>query len=102
MKITILCTSREHPVNDWLYRWKEKQQQHSVSICRDRQELPGGDLLFLVSCSQIVDAQARRKYRYTLVLHASDLPKGRGWSPHIWKLIEGAKSITVSLLEAED
>ncbi len=41
-------------------------------------------------------------YQASLVLHASDLPEGRGWSPHIWQIIEGATEITVSLLEAED
>ena len=34
--------------------------------------------------------------------HASDLPKGRGWSPHIWQVLEGKQEIRVSLLEAED
>ena len=38
----------------------------------------------------------------TLVIHASDLPHGRGWSPHVWEIINGATDITLSLLEAED
>ena len=37
-----------------------------------------------------------------MVIHASDLPKGRGWSPHIWEIINGAKFLTISLLEAAD
>ncbi|UYG06029.1 formyltransferase family protein [Halomonas sp. M4R1S46] len=103
MRITLLCTSSDHPVNAWLLRWREKnQKQHDIVLCRNRQELPGGDVLFLVSCNQVIDAKTRAKYRHTLVLHASDLPKGRGWSPHIWALLEGAKSITVSMLEAAD
>lgn len=103
MKITLLNTSAEHPINPWLYRWmEEKQGEHEVVLCRDREELPGGDILFLVSCSQIINAETRANYRHTLVLHASDLPKGRGWSPYIWTLLEGAEVITVSLLEAED
>ena len=36
-----------------------------------------------------------------MVLHASDLPKGRGWSPHIWELLDGAEQITLTLLEAD-
>ncbi|WP_168016894.1 formyltransferase family protein [Halomonas salinarum] len=103
MEITLLCTDVDHPVNDWLLRWKDQHQgKHDIAICRDRQDLSGGDILFLVSCSQIIDAKHRDKYQHVLVLHASDLPKGRGWSPHIWALLEGAKTITVSLLDAED
>ena len=61
-----------------------------------------GDILFLVSCSEIVKKDIRMKFRHTLVLHASSLPKGRGWSPHIWEILNGADQIVISLLEAED
>lgn len=103
MKITLLCTDRDHPVNAWLLRWQEHHcVEHDIILCRDRHELPGGDLLFLISCSQIIDAATRSQYWHTLVLHASNLPRGRGWSPHVWELLKGADTITVSLLEAED
>lgn len=103
MNISVLCTNQHHPVNEWLQRWQTLHQaNHQIAICRDRNELCGGDLLFLVSCSQIIDARIRAKYRNTFVLHASDLPKGRGWSPYIWELLEGAETITVSLISAED
>lgn len=101
MRITILCTDSKHPVNAWIL-WLEHHSNEDVVVCRDKSELPGGDLLFLVSCSQIINSTARAKYRHTFVLHASDLPKGRGWSPHIWSLLDGAKEITVSLIAAED
>lgn len=58
--------------------------------------------MFLVSCSEIINANDRAQYKACLVLHASDLPKGRGWSPHIWALVQGAEVITLAMLEAED
>jgi len=75
---------------------------HLVSLVYDKTALEGGDILFLVSCSQIIGEQERKKFKSTLVLHASDLPKGRGWSPHVWDVLSGANEITVSLLEAND
>jgi len=75
---------------------------HSITIAFDKAELQGGDILFLVSCSQIIKDTERKSYKATLVLHASDLPQGRGWSPHIWSILGGANRITVSLLEAND
>jgi methionyl-tRNA formyltransferase len=75
---------------------------HNVSLVFETSQLIGGDVLFLVSCSQIVRDVERNKYKATLVLHASDLPKGRGWSPYVWSILEGAKQITVSLLEATE
>jgi methionyl-tRNA formyltransferase len=77
-------------------------KSHSVSLCYDKADLQGGDILFLVSCSQIIHESERKKYRAAFVLHASDLPKGRGWSPHIWSILNGANQITVCLLEAND
>lgn len=103
MKITILCSDREHPVNAYLDSWIETaQRHHQIELIRSRSELTDGDFLFLVSCSEIIQVQHRQSYRHTLVLHASDLPKGRGWSPHVWELVGGAETITLSLLEAED
>lgn len=103
MRISLLCSDEQHPVNQYLRRWIAAQQGvHQVELVRKKSELSGGDILFLISCSEIVGAADRAAYRATLVLHASDLPHGRGWSPHIWQLIEGADEITLSLLEAED
>ncbi len=103
MKITILCSDHEHPVNTHLNLWaNEFKSEHEISIVRRKGDATGGDLLFLISCHEIISAADRNKYRKTLVIHASDLPKGRGWSPHIWQLVHGATEITLSLLEAED
>lgn len=44
----------------------------------------------------------RTHFQHTLVLHASDLPQGKGWSPHVWSVVDSADQITLSLLEAED
>ncbi len=103
MLISLLCSDEQHPVNEYLKRWISVQQGvHQVELVRRKSELSGGDILFLISCSEIVGQTDRSSYRVALVLHASDLPRGRGWSPHIWQLIEGADEIILSLLEAED
>jgi methionyl-tRNA formyltransferase len=103
VKVTVLCNDPEHPVNKTLKKWIEQVgEQHSIDLVRSKSELVGGDFLVLVSCSEIIKAQHRAMYKHTLVLHASDLPQGRGWSPHVWELINGSESITLSLLEAED
>lgn len=103
MNITILCSSITHPVNNMLSQWLENNSiEHHVRLVRSKAELQGGDILFLVSCSELINKQDREKFKRTLVIHASDLPKGRGWSPHVWDVVNGANEITISLLEAED
>jgi methionyl-tRNA formyltransferase len=104
MKISILCSDVNHPVVNHLHNWIKKIliKGHNASLVFDRSDLPGGDILFLVSCSQVILDIDRYKYKASLVLHASDLPKGRGWSPHIWSILAGNSLITVTALEATE
>lgn len=103
MKITLLCSDPKHPVMTKLECWAARVEgRHSVLIVNSRSELTGGDFLFLVSCAEMISKRDRALFKHTLVLHASDLPNGRGWSPHVWELVGGAKHLTLSLLEAED
>jgi methionyl-tRNA formyltransferase len=104
MRISILSSDPLHPVVPCLRQWQRQMEArgHSVALCFEKAALPGGDLLFLVSCGHIVRQSDRARYGAVLVLHASDLPRGRGWSPHIWAIVNGACEITVSMLEAAD
>ncbi|MEX1086351.1 MAG: formyltransferase family protein [Steroidobacteraceae bacterium] len=89
---------------EWLKAWIRKTtlRGHEVWLGNRKSELPGGDVLFLVSCCEIIEPGVRARYRASLVLHASDLPVGRGWSPHVWGVLAGANEITVCLVEAGD
>ena len=102
MHISILTSDPAHDVVAELRSWMSRMAAlgHAVHLAFDKTQLPGGDMLFLVSCHHIVRAAERARYRAALVLHASDLPHGRGWSPHIWAILGGANRIVVSLLEA--
>jgi methionyl-tRNA formyltransferase len=104
MKISILCTDRNHPIFYEIEKWAKKALDYgyAIDVFTDKSQLIGGDFLFLLSCSQRIDKEVRRKYRFNLLLHASDLPEGRGWSPHIWAIINGSNKIIVSLLEVND
>jgi len=104
MKIDIFCSNPLHPVIDVMKNldYNYPPELHSFNIKSDLEDLCGGDFLFLVSCSIFIPKIVREKYKFSLVLHASDLPEGAGWSPYIWDIINGANQITVSLIEASD
>lgn len=104
MNLSILCTDPGHPVVPRLRQWQDQMKAlgHTTAFCFDKRDLAGGDILFLVSCSQLLGAAERGKFATVLVLHASDLPRGRGWSPHIWSILNGENGITVCALEAAD
>ena len=105
MKIAIICSNHKHPIYPVIKSWITKQcVHHDIKLVSHTKELElfDGDILFLISCNEIVQKDVRQRYRACLVIHASDLPLGRGWSPLVWQILEGRKTITVTLLEAED
>lgn len=103
-KITLLCTDPNHPIYPILQQWKSiNDTLYTISLLNKVNEIvDGGDILFLVSCSEIVKEKTTSLFSHVLVLHASDLPVGRGWSPHIWDVLAGKSSLTLSLLEAKE
>lgn len=101
--VSLLLSDPKHPIMSRLVDWTtHNAKHHQIELCHRSSDLSGGDFLFLVSCHEIIRAPVRNRYRYSLVLHASDLPQGRGMSPHIWQILEGRNEFVLTLLDAED
>lgn len=96
---TILCTDPKHPIWEKLRYYAADKGFLLTPLV---EKCSGGEFLFLLSCTQFVDRTVRAKYKHVLVIHESDLPNGRGWSPVAWQILEGKDRITVSLIEAAD
>ncbi|QJD88433.1 methionyl-tRNA formyltransferase [Cohnella herbarum] len=65
-------------------------------------EITAGDIAFYLGCEQIVPPALLALNRHNLVVHASDLPKGKGWSPLTWRILDGDNEIPVVLFEAAE
>lgn len=102
MKITVVCSDPLHPKWPKLERWVASLPSGSAELLTRAADAPGGDILFLISCTEIVPARLRERYRHTLVIHPSPLPQGRGWSPQVWTILEGKDRLCISLIEAVD
>ena len=101
MKITLLIGDR----NSWIlsYARQIKKQvggKHDVKMIFDLDEIEDGDLLFMLSVGIIIPPELLKRNKHNLVVHESDLPRGRGWSPLTWQILEGKKKIKVTLFEA--
>lgn len=73
---------------------------HTVKLYFDAEKIPHGDILFLLGCSSIVKRDILKRNRHNLVVHESDLPRGRGFSPVAWQVLAGKNRIPVVLFEA--
>lgn len=60
------------------------------------------DVVFLLSYSKIISAEELRLNKHNLVVHESNLPEGKGWSPLTWQVIEGKNDIRITLFEADE
>jgi len=103
MDITILCTEKNHKIIPYLEKWKSSNSNdHNISIVNNSSDVKSGDLLFLISCLEIIKIDIRSRFKHTLVIHESDLPHGKGWSPIQWQILSGLNSIVITLLDAVD
>ncbi len=102
IKYTFICSDKKHPAWEKLSEWISSHRlQKEMKLIASTKEIDWtGEILFLISCSEIIQDKTRKCFSDTIVFHASDLPKGRGWSPHIWEIVKGADHFTLSMIDA--
>lgn len=79
-----------------------EKEGHSISIVHSVDEILFGDLVFYLGCGQIVPSEILKRNKHNIVVHESDLPKGKGWSPLTWQILEGENEIPICLFEAAE
>lgn len=73
---------------------------HDCDLLNNHKDVKEGDILCLLACENIFKNLSLNKHN--LVVHESDLPKGKGWSPLTWQVLEGENKIPITLFEASD
>lgn len=71
-----------------------------AQLVRTYDNVPEGVIAFYLGCLRITPAEVLARNLYNLVVHASDLPKGRGFSPLTWLVLEGRNDVPVCLIDA--
>jgi methionyl-tRNA formyltransferase len=71
-------------------------------LVRDLQDVRIGAAAFYLSCMRITPPEILARNRHNFVVHASDLPKDRGFSPIVWQVLEGKNIIPVCMIEARE
>lgn len=73
---------------------------YKVSRVSAREDIKHGDIAFFLSCFEIVKGEFLKRNIHNIVVHASALPSGKGWSPTTWQILEGKNVIPLTLFEA--
>ena len=103
MKITILVDNLE----SWFMPYAEQlvsdlAKEHDVVLINNHKDLKKGNCAFFLSCIKKVPKEYLALNSHNIVIHPSDLPKGRGWSPLTWQILEGKNKIPMTLFEATE
>jgi len=69
-------------------------------LCRSAEDIQPSWISFMLGCTRIIDERVLLLNRHNIVVHESDLPKGRGFAPMTWQILEGANRISICLIEA--
>lgn len=102
MTITILTDN----INSWYTKYGTVLNEiflklgHNSTFIHKKEEVRNGDICFLLSCTKILPEQYLKFNKYNIVIHASDLPLGKGFSPLQWQILEGKNCITLTLFNA--
>ena len=92
--------------DSWVLPYAEKlvskltQKGKSAKLTRYHQDVEEGDVCFFLGCTKIAKEALLNKNKHNLVVHESDLPKGKGFAPVAWQILEGNHEIKVCLIEA--
>ncbi len=102
-KITIL-TDASSWMNKYNIDLKNKLEKlgHKVKLIHSKRELENGDIAFFLSCFEIISKEFLSLNKNNIVVHASKLPHGKGWSPASWQILEGENTIPLTLFEANE
>jgi methionyl-tRNA formyltransferase len=101
LKITILTDK-----SSWMTKYSMaltetlKSFGHHVTFINSKNELSKGDVAFFLSCFEIIPQKYLSMNKNNIVVHESNLPQGKGWSPMTWQILEGKNDIPVTLFEA--
>lgn len=100
MKIQILVDNKASWIVPFAEQLRSKllEFNHDTRLIFRHEEVCEGDILCLLSCEKAFKKLSLNKFN--LVVHESDLPNGKGWSPVTWQILEGKNNIPVTLFEA--
>jgi methionyl-tRNA formyltransferase len=102
MKIGILTDNKNSWIMPYVDDLKARLKGHDIYHVFDSRDVQPGEVLFILSCEKILKSDVLEKNKRNIVVHPSKLPKGRGWSPVAWQVLEGSNKIPVSLFEAQE
>ncbi len=92
--------------NDWLKKhllnFNLKNKKYIFKFFYNYKKIQSYDIVFVLGYTKILPKKFIKCNKNILLVHESDLPKGKGFAPIQWQIIEGKKEITCSLIDLSE
>ena len=91
--------------NDWIKKYFKKNQfisnrKFRFKFIYDEKFTKKFDVLFIINHTKIIHQNTLKQNKLNLLIHESDLPKGKGFAPVQWQILNNKSKIPVKLIEA--
>ena len=92
--------------NDWISNFFSEESlpfkdKYEYTLSSDKNIFKNFHIVFILGYTKILDSEFLDKNDLNMVIHESELPRGRGFSPLQWQILEGKDSIPISLFEVD-
>lgn len=104
LRVTLLCDNPDSWIIPYIreLRCEIEKLGYHVNYIYNKEDITEGDIACFLSCERIIPNEYLKLNKHNLVVHESDLPKGKGWSPLTWLILEGKNRIPITLIEANE
>jgi len=102
IKVAYLLDNR----NSWIEQYLKESslikenKNYSFKIFKNFRKIKDYAIVFIINYTKILNSNFLKQNRLNLIIHASNLPKGKGLAPLQWQILEKKNKISVCLLEA--
>jgi len=93
--------------NNWIEKFLKKENfknnlKYKFKIFNNYLKIKNYDVVFILGYTKILDKKFLKKNKYNLIVHESNLPKGKGFAPVQWQILKNKNNIPVCLIKAEN
>ncbi len=102
-KVTFLFDEKNDWIKNFLYKsFKKKSRRYLFKIESNFKKIKNQNIVFILNYTKILPKSFLLKNNLNLVVHTSALPKGKGFAPLQWQILENKTKIPICLLEADE
>tara|TARA_B100000029_G_scaffold436822_1_gene451627 strand:- start:109 stop:765 length:657 start_codon:yes stop_codon:yes gene_type:complete len=91
--------------NFWIEKYIKKSNllkkgKFVSKVFTDHKKIRNYEIVFILNYTKILNQTFLKKNKLNIVVHASNLPKGKGFSPMQWQILKNKNKIPICLFKA--